>query len=320
MSPSLEVFGPCWDQSGLRNFFGEGYPYHKYFRYLGLNLTGSTFVAKTTTFLAREGNMPLGGDGVTPVEFHPKCIVVDFPRGCVLNAVGLSGPGLADLLSRNRWQDIKTPYMLSFMSVEKTAEGRLNELRQFVNMLLKLDQFAFLPALQINFSCPNVKVVHEMSEFVHEVIDALAIASILGVPLIPKFNVLLPVEVAYQISQSPYCSAISISNSLPWGTMPDKVNWYGMFGSKGKSPLEHLGGGGLSGAPLLPLVADWVIRARKRGIKIHINAGGGILHPNHVETLFKCGASSVAIGTVGMLRPWRVQSIIRRAYNCSNLI
>ena len=79
------------------------------------------------------------------------------------------------------------------------------------------------------------------------------------------------------------------------------------------SPLAHLGGGGLSGKPLLPIVAEWVLNARKLGIEKPINAGGGILSPDDVDVLKSAGASSVSVSSAAILRGWRVKKIIRRA-------
>jgi len=52
-------FGPVWGASGVLGFFGEGYWYHRYWKPFGLNFSGVTFVAKTTTLKERSGNMPL---------------------------------------------------------------------------------------------------------------------------------------------------------------------------------------------------------------------------------------------------------------------
>ena len=150
-----------------------------------------------------------------------------------------------------------------------------------------------------------------------EVEEGLGITSSLGVPLIPKFNVLLPPERAVEIANNKYCDAICVSNTIPWGELPDKINWVRLF-NRSKSPLARRFGenvkGGLSGKPLLPLVHEWVCKARDAGMYKPINAGGGILHPDDVEYLRAAGASSVFVGSVVMLRPWRVRSIIRRAH------
>ena len=113
---------------------------------------------------------------------------------------------------------------------------------------------------------------------------------------------------------SDVCSSdlLCISNTIPWGTMPDRINWKKLFGSA-TSPLEKFGGGGLSGAPLLPLVFEWVTNARAAGLTCPLNAGGGILAPNDAEALFDAGADSVFIGSMAILRPWRVRATIRHA-------
>ena len=88
-----------------------------------------------------------------------------------------------------------------------------------------------------------------------------------------------------------------------------------MFGSD-VSPLHHPGGGGLSGAPLLPLSVEWIARARKLGMKTPINGGGGILSFRDAQLVMDAGANSVFLGSIAMLRGWRVQKTINqvRAY------
>jgi len=303
-------FGPVWGASGVQGFFGEGYWYHKWIP--GLNFKNCTFVAKTTTLAPRPGNMPLEADGITPKEWKPKCIVVKFRKGVALNAVGLSGPGAMALLDTGRWQARTKPFFLSFMSVEKTAESRQEELRVFVRLLRAyLPEFKAPVGLQINYSCPNVGL--HVEELVTEVCQGLKIASALEIPLVPKFNVLLPVEAAREIARDPNCDALCNSNTIPWGALPELIDWKGLFGSD-ESPLKEYGGGGLSGRPLMRLTQGWVAQARAAGITKPINAGGGIMYPEDVDILMWAGASSVFVGSVAMLRGWRVRSIIRQAH------
>jgi dihydroorotate dehydrogenase len=114
------------------------------------------------------------------------------------------------------------------------------------------------------------------------------------------------------------CDGICISNTIPWAALPSVgINRRALFGTD-ESPLERYGGGGLSGAPLLPLVAHWVYRARCVGITKHINAGGGILHPDNLDNLKTLGADSVSLGSIAILRPWRLQATIRRAHQLFN--
>lgn len=307
-------FGPVLDASGTRGFFGEGYPYHKLFSHFGLDFTGSTFVAKTMTLEPREGNMQgLRSNGTMPWwAFRQRCIVVKPFKGVVLNAVGLSNPGAKALFSVGLWQKRTQPFFLSFMLVRRTMRERIEELKKFVDLFrVFLPGFSHGVGLQLNYSCQNAGVYHE--DLAAEVCEGLSIASSLRIPLMPKFNVLFPVKAAAEISRDSSCDALCVSNTIPWGRFYEQIDWYDLFRTS-RSPLARFGGGGLSGAPLLPLVAEWISEARKTGIEKPINAGGGILHPRDVITLVEAGASSVFIGSVAMLRPWRVRRIIKKAH------
>ncbi|MEK7493788.1 MAG: hypothetical protein AAB630_01390 [Patescibacteria group bacterium] len=307
-------FGPVLDASGTRGFFGEGYPYHEIFSHVGLDFAGSTFVAKTMTLEPRTGNMRgLRADGTMPwLAFRQSCIVVRPLKGVALNAVGLSNPGAEALFSQKLWQNRTDPFFLSFMSAKETMRERIEELKKFINLFcISLRGFSRGVGLQLNYSCPNAGVHHD--DLVAEVRKGLSIASSLRIPLMPKFNVLFPIEAAAEISKDPACDALCVSNTIPWGQLHARIDWRDLFGAS-HSPLARFGGGGLSGAPLLPLTAEWVRNARAQGITKPINAGGGILRPRDVVTLAETGASSVFIGSVAMLRPWRVHRIIKKAH------
>ena len=301
-------FGTVHGASGVQGFFGEGYWFHKMWKSLGLlRFDGMTFVAKTTTLHAREGNMPLG-KRLTPQELFPKCVVVKFWKGVVLNSVGLSGPGAHVLLNMEYWQQRREPFFISFMSVASTPRERLEELCGFVNILKEhLSRFRAPVGLQLNFSCPNTGLHTE--ELLGEVNDGLGAVAQLGIPIVPKFNIRLPIETAQKIAEHPSCDALCVSNTIPWGQFPDRIDWEGLFGSN-ESPIAHIGGGGLSGKPLLPLVSEWVYQARKAGITKPISAGGGILSQKDVRVIMRAGADSIFLGSIAILRPWRVRGIV----------
>lgn len=304
-------FGQVCGASGVQGFFGEGYPYHKFLRFVpGFNFNGMTFVAKTTTLHPNKGNMPLREDGITPVELKPKCIVVNFRQGVALNAVGLSGPGAEALLHNGAWQERTDPFFISFMSIKHTPEERIDEALMFFEILKKhLLSFRAPICLQINFSCPNVGL--DPQTVIEEVRIVLDEAGRLGIPLMPKFNATLTLHAAKEISRHKNCDALCMSNTIPWKDFQDdwKLRYFGSL----ISPLAHLGGGGVSGEPLLGLVVSWIEAARHHGINVPINAGGGILHPRDIVVLKKAGADSAFLGSVAFLRSWRVSSIIKTA-------
>lgn len=309
-------YGNLWNSSGARGFFGDEdeYWYHKYWRVAGMNWNGYTFVAKTTTFLSRIGNMPLDSHW-RPSERCPRCIVVKPVKGVVLNAVGLSGPGLSRLLHTNKWQHRTEPFVISYMPTGDDQSGRLCDAKMFGDRLTQeLSSFRAPFALQVNVSCPNVEHKGNNPDQIIEILKALR-GRLFRVPLIPKFNALEPVETVAAVARHSACAAVAISNTIPWGEMPGTVNWKRLFGSD-KSPLAHLGGGGLSGWPLLPLTAGW-LDAGRRVVDKPIVVGGGIWSAKDARQLLRAGADCLELGVLPMLRPWRMGSIRREVYHQS---
>jgi len=305
-------FGHVIASSGSRNFFGEGYSFHRLWRPFGLRYDGSTFVAKTTTLHERAGNMPLKKDGVSPRELLPKCIKVYWFKGLVLNAVGLSGRGAQWLFEQGIWQKMQKPFFISFMSVENSAKKRADEMKGFVELFAKhLPAFRAKVGLEINDSCPNVGL--RPAELIEEVGKGLDIAAQLNIPLVPNFSPTVPVKQVVEVAQHQACDAISIANTIPWGQLPERIDWKKHFGTN-VSPLEEFGGGGLSGWPLLEIVRDWVFQARTVfSFRKPIIAGGGVLSTQDVNILEESGATAIKLGTISILRPLRVQKVIRHA-------
>lgn len=307
-------FGNVLNSSGARGFCKEGYWFHGFVP--GLNYGGATFVAKTTTLHAREGNMPLKGS-MAPVQKFPRCVVVKPRKGVVLNSVGLSGPGMEALT--DRWLEDRslfgTPWMISLMSVAGTPAERRDEVREMA-LVLRRKGIWSLAGLQLNLSCPNVGL--DPVSLSQEGLAQLDELEYLGMPTLVKVSVLFPVKAALRLLDHPACHGIVCSNTVPWGKLPDRIDWRGLFGSD-ESPLAHLGGGGLSGKPLLPLVAEWIRELRFQGATKPVVGGGGILMPGDADVLLDAGADAVELGSVSILRPWRIRSIIRHVNRRCNM-
>ncbi|MBI3685567.1 hypothetical protein HY250_04140 [Candidatus Azambacteria bacterium] len=310
-------FGPVWTASGTLGFYGEGYPYQKaLYGLLGwCDFDGATLVAKTVTLKPRDGNMRLNSDGSLPWwPPKPACIVAKLFKGAALNAIGLSNLGAEAHFADWGWQRWEKPFFISFAAMGKTREERMRETREFVGLFkAHLPYFRSPVGIQWNDSCPNTTSHAGLEGTVDEMNEVLAIGSVLGIPQVPKFSVMLPPYMAVNISRNPQCDAVCVSNTIPWGKLPDEIDWAGLFGSE-KSPLERYGGGGLSGKPLLSLVADWIQKVKRLGIGKPINAGGGILKPDDVDLLVSPGASSIFLGSISFLRPYNVKPVIARAH------
>ncbi len=308
------AFRPVASAAGAQGFLGEGYWYHGFAKWIGLRFKNCGFVAKTTTYDQRTGNMPLKDDDITPQERFPKCIVVKPKQGVVLNAVGLSGPGAPVLLSDGRWQRrTGDPFFLSFMSVQSTLSDRIDELKAFVRVLKpELGSFCASVGLELNGSCPNTELDLERNDFPEEMGQSLDVAGELGIPLQPKFNALVSAEAVCGIAQHEACDAVTMSNTIPWGKLPGRINWRALFGSYA-SPLERFGGGGLSGWPLLSIVCEKIHEMRDCGLSKPIWACGGIDSIDAVNQAFQAGASGIQFGTMAIVRPWRTSAVIRHA-------
>ncbi len=307
-------FKKVWCASGVQGFFGEGYWFHQPLKPFGLDFAGATFVAKTTTLLENKGNMELNPD-FTPRELLPDCIWAPPWKDYALNAIALSGPGARALFERYEWQKRTKPFFISFMSIEDTPEKRLEELRCFLNVLNiyvhELEDFRAPVGLQINYSCPSVGL--HLDALLREVSDALDTASRARIPLMPKFNLLIPVEAARDISRHPACDGICMSNTIPFNQLPKDMRRK-LFGFA-PSPLAKYGGGGLSGGPLLPFLLAWLTKARRVGLEKPINGGGGILSLGDAKAVLYAGADSIFLGSIAFKRPWRVRHIIHTLQN-----
>jgi len=309
----LNIFGPVWDASGVRGFFGEGYWFHRFVP--GLSFEGSTFVAKTMTTYPNEGNMLLRED-FSPARLFPDCIDFDLVDGFTLNSVGLSGPGIEALLSTGRWSGIQDPFLISWMPIGKQLEDQIEEAEEFVRILR--DYGPFLPSrqvgIQLNVSCPNVGA--DLSAVVEKAHTMLSILKILGMPIVVKINLLVSAHAAAVIAQHPACAGLCMTNTVPFGQFLPKELWDEYFpdGSPLLKRNEKYNGGGLSGPLLLKCVEDWLKGFRLIDKETYVNAGGGVWCADHVNVLRAAGANSIFIGSVAMHRPWRVRSIIRRAH------
>lgn len=301
---------------GAVNFFGEGFPFHRWWKFAGLTFRGCGFVAKTTTLQPRlrpdlkEGNMEMEADGTTPKQWKPPCIIAKPWPGVMLNAVGLSGPGAASLFNDGRWQARTVPFWLSFMSVANTKQERLVELEEFCWMLvLHLPDFQAPVGLEINISCPNVD--HAQEELIGEAADICDRAGVLQIPLRLKFGPTASPAAIKNAAAHPACDAITLGNTLAWKDI-SSIMRLKLFGTL-ISPLAQYGGGGLSGWPLLPMIEDQMWHVRQMGFTKPIWACGGIDSVSAVRRVYDAGATGYQLGSVAVLRPWRMPRLIRFA-------
>jgi dihydroorotate dehydrogenase len=316
-----------WCAPGARNFTGRGWWYTALLQTLMPNYgwSGTGFVTKTATLLPRTGNMPLDEDGETPKEWLPRCIKVYPFSGHVLNAVGLSGPGLDEVLRMLRDEPPSGPFMLSIMCVGQ------NHMLELQEMLIKISEFRracptpFLT--QLNLACPNTG--EELTKFYAELEEMLDCFESWNLKVFLNFNATVPIEVLLEADKHPACAGFWIGNSIPWGTpginwrrfsrlkrrisrkspdspLPRRLNW--KASSDTARPM-----GGLSGPVCRKFTLTTIDEARHRGVTKPIIGGNGFQKKDDLDHLWLTRADGVALGIVAMIRAWRLGKLVKYA-------
>ncbi len=314
----------AYGQSGVQGFFGVTklfeYPYQKIYQYIpGYDFSGCTFVSKTVTLHQRLGNTELHGFKIK--HWLPKSIYVSwrgFLKGYMLNAVGLSNPGLISMLQEKIWQQRNNFFHFSLQletgSEEKLREDLKREIRQITDHLsswLKHCNYA----LQLNESCPNTG--HAMDTGIESIKYKLSLFReyMPDLKIWIKFNALISPKVLAELQ--PHCAGFVVSNTIPFDEAPDRSDWKKLF-AKGSPLPKRLGDpkilGGLSGLPVYPILIDFLkdVQQNYAEHNLQIIAGGGVFKKRQIEELatFK-EVVGVSPGCVVVLRPMRVQSLIK---------
>jgi dihydroorotate dehydrogenase len=266
--------------SGALGFDGNGWPWEKPFKWLGLlDPSKFTVVIKTLTLEYVEGNLKL---------YKPWTSVRLLKNRSAVNAVGLTNPGLIYWIKQ--YHPIKYNYALSL---------RVDTLGRAASIVSILHSFNILDMkyIEVNISCPNTA-----SHILKETVNILEYFKKLEIPLIIKLS-LDQINKKYINEVDPYVEAYHAINTVPWG----------MIFPKQKSPLgkyKHQQKGGVSG----PLIHDYAISAVKRLYFITdkpIIGGGGIDSFEAVERFRQAGANAYSIGTCFIYSPWKPNKIIK---------
>jgi dihydroorotate dehydrogenase len=303
--------------SGTRNYFagnwfaGDGYHYHEMWKllYPGFDFTGATHIAKTTLLNRNDGNLPWNERTLQPKSWFPDCIHIDWKKQIALNAVGLSGPGLKNLLDRGKWQKMIEDFFISIMTIAPTKEQRLEDIRRIYELLGEyLPQFLAEVGLEVNITCPNT--MHDPIELADEVVHWLNILYLRHIHLRVKVNLEIPNRMIKRIVESGKCHSLSLTNTAKFNHIPDQIDWQHLFNGK-ESPLTKYGGGGLSGRPLFQPGIRKLKELRDTGITIPIHFGGGIMYAEDVQTIKEAGGSGSVIGSAATIfNPNAIRDIV----------
>ena len=248
--------------------------------YMDLSKLGA-LSSKGLTLLPRDGNQ-----GVR---------VAETPSG-MLNCVGLQNPGVDAFLAT------ELDYMVeSGAGVVVNVAGHSNE--DYIAMVEKLDPFKDkIDALELNFSCPNVKegcmVIGSSPKAIEALVKDLRKRTDLPMWIKLTPNVTSIAETAKGAEAGGADAIVAINTML--GMAID---------IRTRRPLLHNNTGGLSG-PCVKPVALRMVHDIYDAVKIPVVGCGGVSTYEDVLEFMIAGASAVELGTITLVHPTRPVEIV----------
>lgn len=284
----LELRNPVMVGSGT---FGYG---EEFKDFIDLRKLGA-IVTKTITLNPRQGN--------------PAPRTCETPAG-LLNSIGLENPGLEVFI-----QD-KLPFLKKIGAPIIVSIASESSPEEFIVLARRLDRLAEVAAIELNISCPNIKVASHKSQVTshqspvkkqktgdrRQLIsqDAKAtyelvksVRKVTQKTLITKLspNVTDIVEIA-RAAESAGTDAVSLINTLTGMAIDAQT---------GRPKIAAITGG-LSGPAIRPIAVRMVWEVYQR-IRIPIIGMGGIIDvPSALEFII-AGASAVSVGTANFVNP-----------------
>ena len=217
----------------------------------------------------------------------------------MINAVGLSGPGIA------AWRETYLPDLLATgATVVGSIWGR--NIAEFADAATAI-KGANIAALEVNASCPNLE--DRSSIFAHsasatsEIVRATKVA---GVPLWVKLSPNTPDLVAV--------AGAAIEAGADALVLVNTVVGLAIDIEKRSATLGN-GGGGVSGPGILPIALRAVFECHSAYPQTAIVGVGGISSGEDAVAMMMAGASAVEVGTATFANaraPWMIQKQLEK--------
>lgn len=263
---SMTLKNPVMTASGT---FGYGTEFDDF---LDVSSLGG-IILKGTTLEKREGNP------------YPR--MAETPSG-MLNAVGLQNKGI-DYFIKNIYPAVSKYDTNVIINVNGST------VEDYVRLSEKVNDLAGIPAIELNISCPNVKMggmaFGTDAASARDVIRAVrrVCSKVLIVKLSP--NVTNIVEFA-RIAEEEGADAVSLINTLLGMAVDIKT----------MKPRLSTITGGLSGPAVKPVALRMVWQAA-RAVKIPVIGIGGIMNAEDALEFIIAGASAIQLGTASFIDP-----------------
>ena len=241
------------------------------------------------------GGIVLKGTTLEPREGNPYPRMAETPSG-MLNAVGLQNKGI------EYFENIIYPRILNYKTnIIVNVNGSYIE--DYVALAERIDKLEKIPAIELNISCPNVKMggmafgtnlvsAREVTKEVRAVYSKKLI-----VKLSP--NVTDIVDFA-RVVEEEGADSVSLINTL-LGMSVDVVNM---------RPALSTITGGLSGPAIKPVALRMVWQVAN-AVKIPVIGMGGIMSVSDALEFLLAGASAIQIGTASFIDPQASVNIVK---------
>ncbi|HNW57562.1 MAG TPA: dihydroorotate dehydrogenase [Bacteroidales bacterium] len=233
------------------------------------------------------GAIIVKGTTLEPRQGNPYPRMAETPSG-MLNAVGLQNKGI-DYFEKHIYPEI------SKYDTNVIVNVNGSNVDDYVRLSKRIDELEKIPAIELNISCPNVKMggmaFGTNPQSAREVISSVrkAYSKTLIVKLSP--NVTNISEFAL-IAQEEGADAVSLINTL-----------LGMaIDIRKRKPKLSTATGGLSGPAVKPVALRMVWQVAK-AVKIPVIGIGGIMNSDDAVEFLLAGATAVQIGTASFIEP-----------------
>jgi dihydroorotate dehydrogenase (NAD+) catalytic subunit len=237
--------------------------------------------------ISRLGGIIVKGTTLEPREGNSYPRMAETPSG-MLNTVGLQNKGI------DYFEEILYPRISGYnTNVIVNVNGSCID--DYVALAERINKLEKIPAIELNISCPNVKMggmaFGTNADSTREVTRAVrdVYSKILVVKLSP--NVTNIVDFA-RIAEEEGADSISLINTL-----------LGMaIDVRSMKPSLSTITGGLSGPAIKPVALRMVWQVAK-GVSIPVIGMGGIMTASDAIEFFLAGASAIQVGTASFIDP-----------------
>jgi dihydroorotate dehydrogenase (NAD+) catalytic subunit len=245
--------------------------------------------------VSKLGGIVLKGTTIEPREGNPYPRMAETSAG-MLNAVGLQNKGI------EYFENIIYPRVLNYKTnIIVNVNGSYIE--DYVALAERIDKLEKIPAIELNISCPNVKMGG--MAFGTNLVSAREVTrevrAVYSKKLIVKLspNVTDIVDFA-RVVEEEGADSVSLINTL-LGMSVDVVNM---------RPALSTITGGLSGPAIKPVALRMVWQVAN-AVKIPVIGMGGIMSVSDALEFLLAGASAIQIGTASFIDPQASVNIVK---------